>query len=64
MSVERERPRIGRRVMNEGSGRAGSEQRDEEEQAQTEDSWRGARGGLGGSSPPLFLGRGWGLMTP
>ena len=38
--------------------------RDEEERAQAEESWRGARGGLGGSSPPLFLGRGWGLMTP
>ena len=49
--------------MNEGSGRAGSEQRDEEERAQAEESWRGARGGLWGSSPPLFLGREWGVMT-
>ena len=37
--------------------------RDEEEQAQAEESGRGAWGGSGGSSPPLFLGRGWGLMT-
>ena len=42
--------------MNEGSG-GQALSRDEE-------SWRGARGGLGGSSPPLFLGSGWGLMTP
>ena len=55
-SVERERPRTGRKVMNEGSG-GQALSRDEE-------SWRGARGGLGGSSPPLFLGSGWGLMTP
>ena len=63
MFVERARPRIGKKVMNEGSGRAGSEQRDEEERAQAEESWRGARGGLWGSSPPLFLGREWGVMT-
>ena len=63
MFVERARPRIGRKVMNEGSGRAGSELRDEEEQAQAEAIWRGAWGGSGGSSPPLFLERGWGLMT-
>ena len=57
MSVERERPRIGRRVMNEGSGRAGSEQRDEEEQAQTEESWRGSRGGLWGLLPSSLSGK-------
>ena len=44
--VERARPRIGRKVMNEGSGRAGSEQRDEEEQTQAEAIWRGSLGGL------------------
>ena len=49
--------------MNEGSGRAGSEQRDEEELEQAERAG-GVQGvGSGGSSSPLFLGRGWGLMT-
>ena len=63
MFVERARPRIGRKVMNEGSGRAGSEQRDEEEREQAERA-EGVHGvGSGGSSLPLFLGRGWGLMT-
>ena len=63
MFVERARPRIGRKVMNEGSRRAGSEQRDEEELEQAERAG-GVHGvGSGGSSSPLFLGRGWGLMT-
>ena len=44
--VERARPRIGRKVTNEESGRAGSEQRDEEERAQAEESWRGSPSGL------------------
>ena len=49
--------------MNEGSGRAGSEQRDEKEQEQAERAG-GVHGvGSGGSSPLLFLERGWGLMT-
>ena len=49
--------------MNEGSGRAGSEQRDEKEQEQAERAG-GVHGvGSGGSPSPLFLGRGWGLMT-
>ena len=43
--------------MNEGSGRAGSEQRDEEEQAQTEESWRGSRGGLWGLLPSSLSGK-------
>ena len=64
MSVERERPRIGRRVMNEGSGRAGSEQRDEEEQAQTEESWRGSRGGLWGLLPSSLSGKRVGTHDP
>ena len=57
MFVERARPRIGRKVMNEGSGRAGSEPRDEEEQAQAEESWRGARGGLWGLLPSSVSGK-------
>ena len=43
--------------MNEGSGRAGSEPRDEEEQAQAEESWRGARGGLWGLLPSSVSGK-------
>ena len=43
--------------MNEGSGRAGSEQRDEEERAQAEESWRGARGGLWGLLPSFVSGK-------
>ena len=57
MFVERARPRIGRKVMNEGSGRAGSEQRDEEERAQAEESWRGARDGLWGLLPSSVSGK-------
>ena len=55
--VERARPRIGRKVTNEESGRAGSEQRDEEERAQAEESWRGARGGLWGLLPSSVSGK-------
>ena len=48
--------------MRGAGGRALS--RDEEERVQAEESW-GVHGvGSGGSSPPLFLGSGWGLMTP
>ena len=55
--VERARHRIGRKVTNEESGRAGSEQRDEEERAQAEESWRGARGGLWGLLPSSLSGK-------
>ena len=57
MFVERARPRIGRKVKNEGSGKTGSEQRDEEERAQAEESWRGARGGLWGLLPSSVSGK-------
>ena len=49
--------------MNERSGRAGSEQRDEEELEQAERAGGVHRVGSGGSSPPLYLEGGWGLMT-
>ena len=57
MFIERARPRIGRKVKNEGSGKTGSEQRDEEERAQAEESWRGARGGLWGLLPSSVSGK-------
>ena len=44
------------KVTNEGSWRADSEQRDEEEQEQAEESWRGARGGLRGLLPSSVSG--------
>ena len=57
MFVERARPRFGRKVKNEGSGKTGSEQRDEEARAQAEESGRGAGGGLWGLLPSCVSGK-------
>ena len=67
MQVCRERGSGLGKVTNEGSGRAGSQQRDEEEQERAEESWRGARGGLQGLLPSTVSGKRMGTddhLTP